>query len=81
MRFPALATAVVAAATITVASPLSLTSYTTDIAGDVVTDKGVTYLLQPLNEIKTFDAKVDNGEYPHPVKYVVKNGYSCIFYL
>jgi hypothetical protein len=37
--------------------------------------------LQPLNEIKTFDGKVDNGEYPRPVKYVVKNGYSCIFYL
>jgi hypothetical protein len=81
MRFSALATAVIAAATIIAAAPLSLTPRATNVAGDVVTDKGVTYLLQPLNEIKTFDGKVDNGEYPRPVKYVVKNGYSCIFYL
>jgi hypothetical protein len=64
-----------------VASPLAPVPHTMILAGIVVTDKGVTYQMQHLDEIKTFDAKVDNGEYPYPITYQVAAGYSCVFYL
>jgi hypothetical protein len=57
------------------ASPPALAS-----AGSVVTNKGVTYEMSRLNEIKAFDKKVDNSKYPRPATYTINAGFSCTFY-
>jgi hypothetical protein len=80
MRFSQIILAMLAAA-IAAAAPSSSAPGTIVSAGKVVTDKGVTYHMHRLDEIKTFDAKVDNGEYPYPLTYQVAAGFSCIFYL
>jgi hypothetical protein len=59
-------------------SPITNTSVS---AGTVTTNKAVTYTMTHLNEIKAFDDKVDNGNYPYPVSYSIASGYTCIFYL
>lgn len=52
------------------------------IAGSVVTNKGVTYKMQDVDqEIRAFDGRVDNGYYPHPVTYKINDGFKCRFYL
>jgi hypothetical protein len=57
------------------ASPLEPAS-----AGSVVTNNGVKYEMSRLNEIKAFDNKVDNGNYPRPATYTINVGFSCSFY-
>jgi hypothetical protein len=49
-------------------------------ASSVVTNKGVMYEMSRLDEIKAFDNKVDNGNYPRPATYTVNASFSCIFY-
>jgi hypothetical protein len=49
-------------------------------AGSIVTNRGVTYKMSRLNEIKAFDNKVDNGNYPRLATYKVNVGFSCSFY-
>jgi hypothetical protein len=61
-------------------SPAAPTPRSFNLAGHVITDKGVTYQMTNLNEIKVFDNKVNGGEYPHPVEYKVEAGYHCNFY-
>jgi hypothetical protein len=81
MRFSTFVMRVFAAVAVVLASPLPPASQTPVVAGSVLTKTGVTYQMRHFNEIKTFDSKVDNGEYPYPVTYRIKAGYSCIFYL
>jgi hypothetical protein len=79
MHFSTIAIGLVAADSAALASPAS-TPGSLAVAGSVVTDKAVTYEMSILNEIKAFDYKVDNGEYPRPVTYQVNAGHTCIFY-
>jgi hypothetical protein len=32
-------------------------------------------------EIRAFDGRVDNGEFPRPVSYNIGEGFKCRFYL
>jgi hypothetical protein len=38
------------------------------------------YEMSRLDEIKAFDNKVDNGNYPRPATYTVNASFFCIFY-
>jgi hypothetical protein len=79
MLFSTMTIGLVTAVSAALASPAS-TPGSLVVAGSVVTDKAVTYEMSILNEIKAFDYKVDNGEYPRPVTYQVNAGYNCNFY-
>ncbi|KAF1915297.1 hypothetical protein BDU57DRAFT_451677 [Ampelomyces quisqualis] len=80
MRFStAIASALVAGSAV-IASPLAPGPSQQLVAGHVVTNKDVTYQMVHFDEVKTFDNKVDNGEYPFPVTYQVEEGFTCIFY-
>jgi hypothetical protein len=79
MLFSTITIGLVTAVSAALASPAS-TPGPLVVAGSMVTDKAVTYEMSILNEIKAFDYKVDNGEYPRPVTYQVNAGYNCIFY-
>jgi hypothetical protein len=79
MRFFMLASSVIAAATVVLASPLASTTIPKAGAGSVVTNKGDTYEMPQLNEIKVFGNKVDD-QYPLAATYQVNAGYTCIFY-
>jgi hypothetical protein len=80
MRFFMLASGVIAAATVVLASPLARTPIPEAVAGSVVTNKGVTHEMPQLNEIKVFGNKVDNNQYPLAATYQVNTGYTCTFY-
>jgi hypothetical protein len=80
MRFSSVLISALATATTARSSPAASTPRSNDVAGHVFTNKGVTYQMTDLDEIKTFDNKVDNGEYPRPVQYKLEAGFHCIFY-
>jgi hypothetical protein len=80
MRFSAVVAGAFMAASAVSASPVAPTLKHQLVAGHVVTNKNFTYQMVNYNEIKTFDNKVDNGEYPFPVTYKVNEGFKCIFY-
>jgi hypothetical protein len=80
MHFSTSVVATLTATTSVPASPAALAPRSLSVAGHIVTDKGVTYQMIDFNETKVFDNKVDNGEYPRPVKYQIEAGFHCIFY-
>jgi hypothetical protein len=75
MHFSTSVVATLTATTSVLASPAALAPRSLSVAGHVVTDKGVIYQMIDFNE-----TKVDNGEYPRPVKYQIEAGFHCIFY-
>jgi hypothetical protein len=80
MRFFIIVFGGIVAASAVNASPLALTLSPEAVAGSVLTNRGVTYEMSQLNEMKPFDQKVDDGHYPRPVTYQVHAGYTCTFY-
>ncbi|KAF2032520.1 hypothetical protein EK21DRAFT_34824, partial [Setomelanomma holmii] len=71
-----------AAATITIAAPTPPDEIPAAIAGTVLTDDGITYEIKDMGkEVRAFDGRVDNGNYPHPISYQINEGFRCRFYL
>jgi hypothetical protein len=82
MHFSKLAFGALAVVAAALESPATPDEVLHAAAGTVVTNKGVTYQMYDLGqEIRAFDGRVDNGEFPRPVSYNIGEGFKCRFYL